>query len=43
LFNGKSDFEKTIITTDVANLPNSLYFYYITVDEVKTLKKFVKQ
>ncbi|MBA2613369.1 MAG: S8 family serine peptidase [Bacteroidetes bacterium] len=43
LFNGKSDFEKTIITTDVANLPNSLYFYYITVDGVKTLKKFVKQ
>ncbi|MDP1801482.1 MAG: S8/S53 family peptidase [Bacteroidota bacterium] len=43
LFSGKSDFEKTIINTDVANLPNSLYFYYITVDGAKTLKKFVKQ
>lgn len=43
VFSGKSDIEKTIISTDVANLPNSLYFYYITVDGAKTLKKFVKQ
>lgn len=43
VYSGKSDPEKTIINNDVANLPNSLYFYFITVDGLKTTKKIVKQ
>lgn len=43
VYNGKSDIEKTILTNDVGQFPNSLYFYYISIDGVKTLKKFVKQ
>lgn len=43
VYSGKSELQKTSINTDVANLPNSLYFYYITVDGFKTTKKFIKQ
>ena len=43
IYSGKSEQEKTVINHDVANLPNSLYLYNITLDGVTTSKKFIKQ
>jgi hypothetical protein len=43
VYNGKSQPNKTIINNDVADLPNSMYFYNVSIDGVKTTKKFVKQ
>lgn len=43
VYNGKSENDKTIINNDVANLPNSVYFYNISINGLKTVKKFIKQ